>query len=181
MKFRFVQVIIIACSAISASYAHAQSYRRLTAADFEGVPRFNRGGVVAYTNCTIDFKYQAHRENGYYKLNFNVQLVMNRYKSWIDHGRITSTRMLQEVLKHEQGHYDIAYLEQQELIRALERTRFSQNYQYEAQALFDRIDARYKQLNYDYDDDTRHMQNRGQQSNWNAFFRQKIKYMPEES
>jgi predicted secreted Zn-dependent protease len=99
----------------------------------------------------------------------------------MDRSRITSEKMLAEVLRHEQGHYDIAYMEQQELIRALERTRFSANYQSEAQSLFNRIDNKYKQLNYDYDDDTSHMQNRNQQSSWDAFFRQKIKYLPEES
>jgi hypothetical protein len=174
-------VILIALCLLSVCTAGAQPYRQLTAADFEGTPRFNRGGAVAYTNCTIDFKYQAHRERGYYRLDFNVQLVMNRYKSWMDRSRITSEKMLAEVLRHEQGHYDIAYMEQQELIRALERTRFSANYQSEAQSLFNRIDNKYKQLNYDYDDDTSHMQNRNQQSSWDAFFRQKIKYLPEES
>jgi hypothetical protein len=45
---------------------------------------------------------------------------MNNYKSWMDKARITSAaESLAEILKHEQGHYNIAYLEQQEVIRSM--------------------------------------------------------------
>jgi len=157
--------------------ASAQPYRKLTAADFEGTPR-SHTAVIAYTNCSIDFKYQAHRKNGYYLLDFDIRLVMNRDKSWIDRSRITSSEMLEEILKHEQGHYIIAYLEQQELLRDVGRTRFEADYQQHAQEIFDHIDAKYQQLNQDYDEDTAHMTNRVQQNSWDVYFRKKLEYMP---
>jgi hypothetical protein len=157
--------------------ASAQPYRRLTAADFEGTPR-SHTSVIAYTNCSIDFKYQAHRKNGYYLLDFDIRLVMNRDKSWIDRSRITSPEMLEEILKHEQGHYIIAYLEQQEVLREVGKTRFEADYQQQAQEIFDRIDAKYQQLNQDYDEDTAHMTNRVQQNSWDVYFRRKLEYMP---
>jgi len=107
--------VIILCVAYQ-RIACAQAYRQLTADDFEGAPR-SHSGVIAYTNCTIDFRYQASRKNGYYQLNFNIRLMINRDRSWMDKERINSSAMLDEILKHEQGHYIIAYLEQQELLR----------------------------------------------------------------
>jgi len=161
--------------------ASAQPHRILTINDFQGAPRANGRGVIAYTNCTIDFKYQASRNNGQYRIHANVQLFMNNYKSWIDRSRITSAEQLAEILKHEQGHYTIAYLEQQEVLRAIERTRFSANYQNEAMNIFNRIDAKYKQLNSDYDEDTQHMVNRQQQRSWDIYFAKRLQYMPEEN
>jgi hypothetical protein len=157
--------------------ASAQPYHLLTVDDFEGAPRSNTG-VIAYTHCTIDFRYEAYRKNGYYQLNFNIRLLMNRDRSWMDKDRITSAGMLAEVLKHEQGHYIIAYLEQQELLREVGKTRFEADYQYRAQQIFDRIDAKYKQLNKDYDEDTGHMTNRVQQNSWDAYFQKRLEFMP---
>jgi len=157
-----------------------QRYHQLTANDFWGSPRPNERGTVAYTNCTIDFKYQANNRTGAYILNATVNLTLNNNKSWLDRSQVTSQEMLREILKHEQGHYLIAYLEQQELLRQISRTMFTRNYQYEAQALFNRIDAKYKQLNTDYDADTQHMTNRQQQRSWDLYFEKRLEYMPQE-
>lgn len=161
--------------------ARAQPHRMLTVNDFLGAPRANGRGVIAYTNCTINFSYQASQNNGNYILHANVRMYMNNYKSWMDRSRISSADQLAEVLKHEQGHYTIAYLEQQEVLRTIEHTRFTYNYNAEAMAIFNRIDARYKQLNQDYDDDTEHMVNRQQQHSWDIYFAKRLQYMPQES
>src|ERR1700755_2022930 len=95
----------VICAAILCVFYHqatlAQGYHQLTADDFEGAPR-SHTGVIAYTNCTIDFKYQAYRKNGYYQLYFDIRLLMNRERSWMDKARVTAPEMLEEVLKHEQ-------------------------------------------------------------------------------
>jgi hypothetical protein len=161
--------------------ASAQPHRLLTVNDFQGVPRPNGRGVIAYTNCTIDFKYQASNNDGNYILHANVRMYMNNYKSWIDRSRITSNGQLAEILKHEQGHYTIAYLEQQEVLRAIEHTRFTSNYSSEAMGIFNSIDAKYKQLNQDYDEDTEHMLNRQQQHSWDIYFEKRLQYMPQEN
>jgi hypothetical protein len=158
--------------------AYAQPYHTLTVDDFRGAPRTNNGEVVAYTNCSIDFRYEARRERDYYKLNFNIELTVNTDKSWMDKRRVTSQEMLAEILKHEQGHYIIAYMEQQELLREVSRTVFRGNYQYAAANIFNRVDAKYKQLNLDYDEDTQHMINRQQQQSWDAYFKKRLDYMP---
>ncbi|MES2113334.1 MAG: DUF922 domain-containing protein [Bacteroidota bacterium] len=182
MKERFVRLIclgILCFYGIAHASAQTQEFHQLTADDFKGAPRSDQF-TVAYTNCSINFHYQARRERNYYLLDFNIGLTFNNYKSWLDKSRVTSPVLLAEVLKHEQGHYNIAYMEQQELLRALRKNVFYSDYQTVAQAIFDRIDAKYKQLNLDYDADTQHMQNRAQQLSWDAYFKKRLTYMPEE-
>lgn len=180
MKRNIVKVIGPAamCVLMMIAPASAQSFHQLTANDFLGTPRANAGGVVAYTNCTIDYRYQARREGRGYRLNFNIRLILNNNKSWLDRSRVNTPQQLSEILKHEQGHYTIAFLEQQELLRIVSNTRFSNNYNYEAMAIFNRIDAKYKQLNADYDEDTAHMTDRKQQHSWDVYFQQKLKFLP---
>ena len=178
MKFTLLRIVFTAfLLSMSALTAKAQPYLRLTANDFEGMPH-PHSGVIAYTNCTIDFHYTANREDGYYHLTFNIQLLVNRERSWMDKERITSPGMLAEILKHEQGHYNIAYMEQQEMLRELSKTHFGADYQRTVTAIFNRIDAKYKQLNLDYDEDTAHMTNRVQQHSWDVYFRRKLEFMP---
>jgi hypothetical protein len=160
------------------SVVSAQPLHQLSAEDFQGAPDRSKPSGIAYTNSTIDFRYEAQREDGFYRLSFNIRLILNINKSWLDMRRVTSAVMLNEILKHEQGHYIIAYLEKEELERTVSKTVFYANYQYEAQAIFDRVDAKYKQLNYNYDADTQHMLNRQQQANWDDYFKRRLEFMP---
>lgn len=163
---------------LASSQLFAQPFRQLLAGDFQGAPRFNNRGVVAYTNCTIDFRFQASHRDGEYILHFNVRLDMNSNKSWIDRSRVTSAETMADILNHEQGHYNIAYMEQQEVLRMVNRTRFTANYQNEAMDIFNGIDAKYKQLNLDYDEDTAHSTNKQQQHAWDLYFTKRIGNMP---
>ena len=184
MKFTLVpkkigRLVTIALIWLSAtSFSSAQAYHQLTVDDFQGRVGNVGGGVVAYTNCTIDFQYQAYRQKGYYRLDFNIRLILNNNKSWIDRRRVTSEAMLNEILKHEQGHYIIAFMEQQELLRTVGRTVFYDDYSSEARRIFDDIDAKYKQLNKDYDTGTQHMLNREQQKSWDAYLNKQLEFMP---
>lgn len=180
MNSRFVRLIYSAalCLFVS-SMAVGQPYHKLTLGDFHGAPR--GGSEVAYTNTTIDYRYIPSWQNGYYRLDFTIKLTMNKDESWIDKRRITSPEMLAEILKHEQGHYTIAYLEQQELLRTVSRTVFYDDYLTKAKEILHRIDAKYKQLNADYDADTNHMLNRERQRNWDAYFKKQLEFLPPES
>jgi len=99
----FVRLICLAAAWLFiTNSASAQAYRQLTAYDFQGVPHPEQG-KIAYTNCSIYFHYEAHRERTYYRLNFDIRLIMNNYKSWMDKQHVTTNEMLAEVLKHEQA------------------------------------------------------------------------------
>lgn len=162
---------------LSNQMASAQSFHQLTADEFQGRPETS-GIAVAYTYSTVDMHYHVTAEKGFYRLTFDIRLVFDRDKSWIDRSRIHSREMLTEALKHEQGHYTIAFMEQQEVLREMGRTRFGSDYQTKVTEIFDRIDAKYKQLNLDYDEDTQHMNNRRQQHSWDVYFYRRLRYMP---
>ncbi|RZL13419.1 MAG: hypothetical protein EOO89_17575 [Pedobacter sp.] len=161
-----------------AANAHGQAYKTLTVNDFRGVPHKTNFAAVAYTNCTISYNYAVRRDRGVFILDFNVKLQMNNNMSWIDHKRITSPEMLAEVLRHEQGHYIIAYLQQQELLRTFGRTLFGRDYNMVATNIFNRIDAKYSKMNTTYEKETNHMQNRDQQVSWDRYLARCVEYMP---
>jgi len=165
-------VSVVICGLFCTS-TNAQPFHRLTADDFRGAAN-SLGEGVAYTNCSIEYRYLARRERDYYVLTFTVRLKMNNDISWIDRRIIRTPELLAEILKHEQGHYNIAYMEQQELLRTVSKTVFYADYQRVAQNIFSRIDAKYQQLNLDYDNDTAHSTNHEQQHSWDVFFQRNL-------
>jgi hypothetical protein len=171
MGKRFEQLIYTTLLLLLTTAAvSAQPYKKLTADDFAGTPLSNNSGEVAETDCTIEYSYTAHRENGYYMLSFNIQLIMNRDQSWLDRHKVNTPALMAEILKHEQGHYNISFMEQQELLKTVSRTVFYDNYKQVASAIFNKIDAKYRQLNIDYDNDTENSMNRVQQHSWDTYF-----------
>ena len=113
--------LAVALMIIVRNEAMAQGYHQLTPSDFMGIPKPRVTGHVAYTNCTIDFKYRAYRDNdGSYRLYATVQLILNRDRCWLDTRNINSKPMMDEVLNHEQGHYLIGALCVLEFLRRVE-------------------------------------------------------------
>ncbi|MBB3054506.1 DUF922 domain-containing protein [Mucilaginibacter gotjawali] len=178
MEIRVRRLILVAALMFFCCQAFAQPYKRLTVNDFKGAPSNNGDGAIAYTNCTIEYSYTARPEKDYYVLTFYIKLIMNSDRSWMNLSKIGSREMLEEILKHEQGHYNISYMEQQELLRTVGRTVFRSDYHRVADNIFDRIEAKYKQLNQNYDTDTQNSTNRVQQHSWDAYFQQRLNYMP---
>lgn len=177
MRTGFVRVLCAILFTITFSgIASSQSYRQLSPGDFRGRAR-NEGLTVAATTCFIDLKYDVHARNGKYTLTFYVNLLVDNERSWIDRARINTPELLAEILKHEQGHYTINCFEQQELRRELEGRHFSENYKAEVTAIFDRIHAKYDQLNKDYDDDTDNSRNKVQQASWDRYFQRRLGYV----
>jgi hypothetical protein len=178
MKFRIDRLIYTAILLLFCTTSFAQPYRNLTADDFRGEPGSASSGDIAYTHCTIEFSYIAKKEKNYYALTFTVRLIMDDDQSWMDMHRITSREMTAEILKHEQGHYNIAYMEQQEILRTVSKVVFHEDYKSMATNIFNKIDAKYRQLNLDYDADTQNSTNRVQQRSWDAYFQKRLAYMP---
>jgi hypothetical protein len=154
--------------------AFAQPYRQLTANDFTGAVPAGSGFYVAHTSCNVTMNYKVRQQRGYYQLAFNIRLQFNPERSWINRQMITNPDMMAEVLRHEQGHYQIAYLMQQEMISELNRQRYTGDYQRQANNVFNRIDDKYRRMNTDYDNDTQHMQNRKQQEAWATYLSQEL-------
>jgi hypothetical protein len=176
MKLRFLRLIgaaLLFLAATGAAFAQP-GYRLLTPYDFSGSVPPESGFYVAHTSCNVTMNYDVQRYRGNYRLTFDIKLVLNRDRSWINRQMITNADMMAEVLRHEQGHYQIAYLMQQEMFRELTQTRYTGDYQRQTNNIFNRIDDKYRQMNADYDNDTQHMQNRKQQADWINFLNQQV-------
>lgn len=152
----------------------AQPWHQLTMDDFQGVPPGSSSAYIAYTNCWIHYDYDVRKSNGQYTINFYVKMAMNPTKSWMNKSEVVSSGLLQEVLRHEQGHYNMAYLEQQELQQALNQTSYGADYQRQITDIFEAIDQKYRNLNQAYEQESQHMLNRPLQQKWNVWFREQI-------
>jgi hypothetical protein len=172
VRLLFAALLLLGSSIIT--FAQQGGYRQLTPYDFTGPVPPGSGFYVAHTSCNVTMKYNVQKYRGDYRLTFNISLLLNRDRSWINRQMITSASMMDEVLRHEQGHYQIAYLMQQEMISELNSTRYTGDYQRQANDIFNRIDDKYKQMNADYDNDTQHMQNRKQQAAWIEYLNQEV-------
>jgi hypothetical protein len=151
----------------------AQSYRRLTTRDFAGIPAADNT-FAAYTYCYVSYSYNTTRHNGNYNVDFNVQVLLNSSRSWMRFDQVTTREMMADVLKHEQGHYNIAYLMRNELYSILSHHRYTANYQYEIASLFKDVDAKYHKLNNDYETQTQHMADYKNQQKWDAWFNKQL-------
>lgn len=151
-----------------------QSYWQLTPNDFTAPVPQGSGFYVAHTSCDVNMRYDVQKRQGNYRLTFNISLRLNRDRSWINRQMVTNNDMMAEVLRHEQGHFQIAYLMQQEMISELNLARYTGDYQRQANDIFNRIDDKYRQMNADYDKDTQHMQNRKQQTAWVDYLNQEV-------
>jgi hypothetical protein len=170
MKARFcVWAIGVLFSLSSPFSCVAQSYHKLIASDFAGTPPPDNG-FAAYTYCDINYSYNTVRHNGNYDINFNVQVLFNSNRSWIRYNRVTDQTMLQNILRHEQGHYNMAYLMKNELYSVFTHHRYTANYQAEIVELFKQVESKYHKLNDDYEDQTQHMNDIKNQDKWNAWF-----------
>jgi hypothetical protein len=180
MRYCFVRAICAAGLFLCIiNEARAQDgYHQLTVNDFRGAPRATGDNTVAFTHCSIDYQYHVTGEHNNYHLTFDVRVILDRNQSWLDRNHVVSAQMLARILKHEQGHYTIAYMEQQEILREAHRTFFDANYEAEARALFNRIHSKYEQLNSNYDEDTRHMLDDAQQHSWDIYFEKRLTFMP---
>lgn len=182
MILRLVRVMFVLtlCLCTGKVVLAQDSYRQLAAADFRGQPQPGANNAIAHTKCTINFHYEAQGQGDDFRLLCNVRLAVDNSRSWIDMKRVTSQQMLTRILNHEQGHYNISYMEQQELLRLVNRTRFDEyNYRTQANNLFNAVHAKYQQLNENYDIGTENMRNAEQQHSWDVYFQKRITYMPQ--
>jgi len=171
MEYRYVRLMLAVaiCLLCSNVVVKAQSYRQLTADDFTGDIPPGSGFYVAHTSCNVYMNYNVNNSRSNYRLKFDIQLKLNRERSWLNRKVANTPEAMAQVLRHEQGHYQIAYLMQQEMIRELNAYHYTGDYQRQASAIFKRIDDKYRVMNEDYDEDTQHMQNRKQQAAWVHF------------
>ena len=161
-KISFCQDVIINGS---------NKYRLLTWADFTGKPdnnspyQANTYWQINYTLTGVNFIGDTAKLKG-----FSVTLTLNENKSWVKEGTQTAS-----LLKHEQGHFDIGFICQQEIIKQINSGVFLKvDFQNKLKAIFSTTLEKYHAMQLKYDLETDHSKNEQSQDKWNDFIAKKI-------
>jgi hypothetical protein len=149
-----------------------ETKRKLTWPDFTGNPDPS-SSLFAYTYYNLRYKYGNVRfiEDSAIIGGFEVILELDPQKSWAKADKVTD-----ELLVHEQGHFNIGILCMREILSAFEETRFKKSdFNNKLQNMFTQSMNKYHNMTLQYDDETRHYQNKEQQLKWNQFFSDQLR------
>lgn len=169
-KFLFILLLIFSSQNISAQKVIINGFegnRPLQWSDFKGTPDYS-SPYFAYTVWKTNHKYTAVRFSGDTALinGFEMTLMLDSTKSWLKKDKKSD-----DLLLHEQGHFDIGLLYMKEVLKEISRTQFTRaNYQSEIRNLTARIQRKYNEMTLNYDNDTNHSKNKEQQKNWTKYF-----------
>ena len=141
--------------------------RLLQWSDFSGQPD-NSNPYFANTHWDFSYRFSSTKFNGDVAeiSGFEIVLQLNPYKSWVKKGKETD-----ELLKHEQGHFNVGLLFSQEVLKKIKTASFTRNnFAAELQKLVSEIFKKYNAMNEQYDNETNHSMNKEAQARWNEFF-----------
>ena len=80
-----------------------------------------------------------------------------------------------ELLIHEQGHFNIGILCMRELVNVFNQSKFTRtNFETDFKKIMNETTKKYKEMGVKYDTDTEHFKNKEQQTKWNVFFAQNL-------
>jgi hypothetical protein len=170
---------LLLCSLLLHRHAYSQrviingkeKHRQLTWQDFTGNPD-NSSDLHAYTYYNLRYQYRNVSYSGESATlgDFEVTLELDPQKSWAKKDKLTD-----ELLVHEQGHFNIGILCMRELLAIVKQTAFARgDYAARLQNIFNETMAKYNKLTIQYDQETNHFMDKEQQSKWNQFFSEKL-------
>lgn len=149
----------------------SNQYRLLTWQDFSGNPD-KQSEHAANTAWTINYSYTGLDFNGdSAKLKgLLIVLTLDAAQSWKKAGRETS-----DLLKHEQGHFDVGVLCLKALVEQMTNSSFDRRHAGpKAQDMFSKILTTYTEMNRQYDQETNHSKIKEVQEKWNLFFAKEL-------
>jgi hypothetical protein len=146
--------------------------RLLSWNDFKGTPDENsQHDANTYWNINYGFKGISFKGDTAKITGFSATLTLNENLSWIK-----SEKQTNNLLKHEQGHFDLGLICQREIIRELNSTLFfKSDFQNKIPTMFSSILEKYRLLGLKYDEETDHSKNKAAQDRWNDFFASNLK------
>lgn len=137
----------------------------ITFGDFESKP-VEADTAAANISVTIVLGYSSGRDGD---LTFRVFAAMDKDQSWIKEEYRND-----EILKHEQGHFDIAHIFARKLGASLMGKRYTRNDVAKLSDVYDRYLVMMNDLQTKYDRETRGGLNPVAQSKWRMFIRREL-------
>lgn len=174
-KYIFLLLLICTswfCRAQEVIISGVNKNRPLTWNDFKGRPDngsaydANTFWNITYNINGISFKGDTAKIS-----RFSVILQLDEKLSWSKPEKQTAV-----LLKHEQGHFDIGLICQQEIIGLLNNTVFLKtDFKEKIPAIFSSTLEKYRLLQEKYDAETDHSKNQPAQDSWNNFIAATLK------
>ncbi|HUC80263.1 MAG TPA: hypothetical protein VMR70_05070 [Flavisolibacter sp.] len=146
--------------------------RLLEWSDFKGVPN-ESSPYYAYTAWKTNVKFGSVSFEGEKAIisGFEMTVEFDDKKSWVKKGKETD-----ELLKHEQGHFDVGLLYMQEVLRSFAGVSFTRSaYKEEFRQFIEGIHKKYAAMGKLYDQETSHSIKKDEQAKWNNFFDENVK------
>jgi predicted secreted Zn-dependent protease len=136
-------------------YIKWQEDRRLTWEDFKAEP-VKMGNTAAMTTTHLGFGYSVM--NG--QVTYKIDCRFEKKKSW---GLVKNDW----ILKHEQGHFDIAELFARKLNQRTSEYKFDRsNFKTDLDAIYKAVVDEKEQYQQQYDDETDYSRNKNKQEEW---------------
>jgi hypothetical protein len=129
--------------------------RKLTWEDFKGaVDAESKNAALTSSSINIEFGYD---DSG---LEYSIKCSFNKQKSWV---RIRND----EVLAHEQGHFDLAELHARKLFKAMKGYKFNaQTVSNDVNKIYDSLMNAHHEAQNQYDTETDYSRNKVKQEEW---------------
>lgn len=159
---------------ISAGYYKPQSpisndeiiHKKLSWKDFKG-PIEKKYDYFAMTYWNVAISFNAKSAGNKLEVDTKVQYAL-KDNSWYKPDKISD-----QLLNHEQGHLDIAYLFALELRNTCKSFNFDRKkIKAQIDSIYSALEKKYIEKELLYDKETNHMHNELQQKKWDDFFKQ---------
>lgn len=148
-----------------------ESSGKLKWADFRGTPdpQSNFYASTAY-NFSYSFGKILPVGDSLIISDFEFVLEFDEFKSWVVKGKETD-----ELLAHEQGHFNLGILNGREVINLIKGAKFTkENIRTRPGELLQDISKKYSDMSVLYDAETKHSMDKEQQGKWNGFFKEQL-------
>ena len=141
---------------------HWSADRKLSWQDFKGRPKED-SRYSAESSLQISYGLKISNQSGVTEYSFTVDCYFEKNDSWVKADKKTD-----DLLKHEQLHFDIAEYFSRKLRREFKNNSFTiQDYQSKSTAIFNKNFTEYQSYQTAYDEETRHGSIAEEQVRWN--------------
>ncbi len=134
---------------------------QLSWADFKGKPP-KVARAAATTASGISYEFSTLETNDALELDYTVATFFYPTKSWYQ-PEICD----ENILSHEQLHFDISELFARKMRKLMEETKFTKNVKAEVRAIYSQINKELAQFQNVYDTETNFSRNKEEQLRWN--------------
>ena len=155
LAFPVLILPLLVLSQLEEDHIKWQESRKLTWDDFKAAP-LKIGNTAAMTTTHLGFSYNI--SNG--KITYKIDCRFEKNKSW---GLVKN----EWILKHEQGHFDIAEIFARQLNKLVNEYQFNKSsFQNDLDAIYKSVVAEKEKFQQQYDDETDYSRIKTKQEEW---------------